>query len=58
MLVHSCAGKIRAISLSEENYVDMRPSRGGTESRYSRVSALTIRLTAENIYNIFERKMV
>lgn len=40
MLVHSCAGKIRAISLSEENYVDMRPSRGGTESRYSRVSAL------------------
>lgn len=49
--------KIMAISLNERNDEDIRPSREGIEPRYSRVSALTLRLAAENAYNIFERKM-
>lgn len=49
--------KIRAISLKEKNGVNMRPFREGTESRDSRVGALTCSLRAENTYSIFERKI-
>lgn len=36
--------EIRAVSLNEKNNGDTRFSRGGTDSRYSRVRALTLRL--------------
>lgn len=49
--------KIRAVSLKEKNAVNMRSFREGIESGDSRVGALTCSFTAENTYNVFERKV-